>query len=397
MDPSISYRPSTSWNSSGIVCSSCNNPPTILAAQNTYHKGVHAELPDDDDKGGGNDDAPPAQGHEVAKGGGKGDGGSGGGDGGGGGGGDKSNNIRALHLPRLDFDDVGFVDTPVTAEFQFTGTAIYIYCIQPLGLSTLPESLTFMNTTFSLDHKVSSTFVHQGSASNSGFASGVNVFGKRDLSDGPHVVQISLGPNSVFILDYVVYTQNAPDPLPQSFSPKKKGTATFAAALSASLGVLGILCFGTAFSIYRRRLLAARRERNERVDPVPPMMIGPAPFVPRYFPGTVIPSVPPPYAPSDSSSRSSHDNLHAVSQPLLPPHDSRTYADNPPPLDDIAPPSFGVAIASPAATILSSNVSGDAFTAQELRPPNWDAIPSPESRRSTSRAASLFSGNDDRA
>ncbi|KAJ7318413.1 hypothetical protein DFH08DRAFT_1086622 [Mycena albidolilacea] len=468
-DPSIVYAPPDSWNSSAVVCSACNNPPALLASQQTYHKGAHvvildeddtappsspskppppspsignprtsdnpaskasttkspstsvpvhsstipnavsrppplpsppnesdndkgAEKPDDDDKDDDrdhDDDDKP----------------------------NKSHRGRRDRVPRADLDDTGFVDTPVFAQYNFTGTAVYIFCVQPLGMPMSPSLPSMMNISFSLDDVGQQPFVHQGSSSGSGFAYHVNVFAKQGLLDGLHVLKLNLAPNSMFILDYILVTQNVADtpsssiPIQsQSSTPSsadgtttKKGRDSFAGAVAGSLGVLGILCFGTAFSIYRRRRLAARRERLERgTAPPPAPMSGPAPFVPRYFPGTVVPSVPPPYAPSDTaSSVSSHTHtaeLAGVSVPLLATHPAQTYdadIDIAPPLDEIAPPSFGVAITTPAVTLLSSSD----IAMPPPRPPSWgtapDILSSPRIAPGSRAPSVLFSANED--
>ncbi|KAJ7145602.1 hypothetical protein C8R44DRAFT_896704 [Mycena epipterygia] len=458
-DPSIVYAPSSSWNSSQVVCLSCNNPPVVLASQHTYHKGAHVIPQDTDDaapasasapkpppsstpatnsgqgksppNNQGADNAastsapPPPQSSTPTSTSGKGKSPSNDPDAGDGGKGgkdhdndsDTDDNPNKRSHRRDDLDDPGFVDQPVFAQFNFTGTAVYIFCIQPLGLSTFPAPPTLMNVTFMLDDTPASTFIHQGSASASGFMPGVNAFTKTGLSDSPHVLKLNLAPNSVFILDSALITTNAPEsssassqitpqsdlsptPTPVSVQSQlssptssaaadgtttKKGRASFAGAVAGSLGVLGILCFGTAFSIYRRRRLAARRERLERGN-APPPMSGPAgSFIPRYFPGTVVSSTPPPYA--------------APSEPLLP---QRTYADIPPDAEELVPPPFGVAITTPAVTLLPMSSMGSTS-----RPPSWAAVPhmvalpasiAPTSRTaslsSPSRTASLFSADD---
>jgi hypothetical protein len=91
------------------------------------------------------------------------------------------------------------------------GTAVYVFCIQPLGVATSPQQPSLMNLTFSLDNVPASPFIHQGSSSASGFAAGVNVFFKQGLMDGPHTLRANLAPNSVFILDYVLVTRNVAD------------------------------------------------------------------------------------------------------------------------------------------------------------------------------------------
>src|SRR5688572_8353693 len=84
---------------------------------------------------------------------------------------------------------------------------------------------------------------------------------------------------------------------------RKHNIATFAGAVGGSVGVLGLFSLCLAISIIRRRHLAAKRERRERDHESlhtngsddSPNMSGPAPFVPRFFPDTVIPSEPPTY------------------------------------------------------------------------------------------------------
>ncbi|KAJ7500783.1 hypothetical protein B0H11DRAFT_2189203 [Mycena galericulata] len=428
-DPSIVYLPSTSWNSSQVVCSPCDYPPVLLALQQTFHRGAHILDPDADDspKSSASPSSATAAPSSQPSGGAAGE--------------DTDNdseskehgndsddpNKRSLHrrarLARLDADDPGFVDTPVFAQFNFTGTAVYVYCIQPLKLATAPAPPSLMNVSFSIDSIPQTPFTRQGSATGSGFASGVNVLAAEGLTDGPHALKLNLQPNSALLLDYIIVTQNAPNSAPplaaqtsvpspsvsalsQSAAPtsasdlggaSQKGTASFAGAVAGSLGVLGILCFGTGISILLRRKRAAKRERLERGNaPLPALLSGPASFIPRYFPGTVLHATPPTY----DASESSHDaaQLTAVSEPLLtsgteaPASPSRGYADIPPP--DDAPPSFGHAITTPAVTILSSSDIEN----PPPRPVSWGVAPHlvalPESS-GTTRPASLFTAEDE--
>ena len=147
--------------------------------------------------------------------------------------------------------------------------------------------------------------------------------------------------------------------------------------------MLAVLALSLAISIYRRRLRAARRDRHyrrsqNRSDPEfdgesfhtdgsedsPPMQ-GPAPFVPRYFPGTVVPAPPPPYSPPDATTALlSSTSPVPWAPPRIPaPGEDTSYADRPPPtppplpedgMDDyFAPPSFPTAISSPIPAILA--------------------------------------------
>lgn len=195
---------------------------------------------------------------------------------------------------------------------------------------------------------------------------------------------------------------------PRADSGKSHNVATFAGAVGGSIGFLALLAVSLFISIYRRRTLAARRDRQSRrghdqhrvgdanydaesfhtdaSEDGPPMQ-GPAPFVPRYFPGTIIPAAPPPYVAGGSPTEAT-DSLLRSTSPILPStspapwsnhlngtaagRDGSTYADRPPPtpppiaLDDgeyfPPPPPFPIAIASPIPAILA-NLTSSPLTA----------------------------------
>lgn len=175
---------------------------------------------------------------------------------------------------------------------------------------------------------------------------------------------------------------------PRSASEQKAhNIATFAGAVGGSVGLLAVLSLSLAISIYRRRLRARRRDRHlrrtrNRSDPdfdgesfhtdgsedSPPMQ-GPAPFVPRYFPGTVVPAPPPPYSPPTEGTITLLSSPSPAPEWGLPsntpqPGEDRSYADRPPPspppmledgIDDFfaPPPTFMVAISSPIPAIVA--------------------------------------------
>ncbi|KAJ7222128.1 hypothetical protein GGX14DRAFT_428122 [Mycena pura] len=228
-----------------------------------------------------------------------------------------------------------------------------------------------MNVSFFIDDTFAHIFTHQGSSAHpsSLFASSVNVFSQTGLTDGPHTLELSLAPNSVFILDSIVVTQNPSSAAPEAWSAvssptggpsaggasapsqsDKKGRVSFAGVLAGVLGVLGTLCAGVAISLICRRRRAAARDRRER-EGMPPPPAQPMAFVPRYFPGTVVaPSTLPPYTPSDArSTMQEGEDLDGDGEEQTERTDPmRSYADIPPPLDELAPPAFGVAITLPA-------------------------------------------------
>lgn len=187
---------------------------------------------------------------------------------------------------------------------------------------------------------------------------------------------------------------------------KSHNVATFAGAVGGSVGLLAVLALSLAFSIYRRRLRARRRDRAYREtgrghdqsvnsfhtdasEDGPPMQ-GPAPFVPRYFPGTIITAAPPPYSPPASPSNEQTSGLLGAPVPSMlwssrrqggssGDSDSSSYADRPPPTPPVlpvpdmedgyfaAPPSFQIAIATPVPAILAG-LSGTTSTSPSPAP-----------------------------
>lgn len=133
--------------------------------------------------------------------------------------------------------------------------------------------------------------------------------------------------------------------------------------------MLAIISLGVAVSIIRRRRAAARRDRLADTESTAsddsPHMSGPTPFVPRFFPGTIIPTDPPPYLDSLASSSTHHlVSARAPIGPLVPLLSAprrNSYANvppasPPPPLDDmllVPPPPFPVAITAPSPIGLS--------------------------------------------
>lgn len=138
---------------------------------------------------------------------------------------------------------------------------------------------------------------------------------------------------------------------------KKHNVATFAAAVGGSVGVLGVFSLGLAISIIRRRRQAARRDRLESQSNASngsPRMFGPAPFIPRFFPDTIIPTDPPTYTVALATS-SDNPTLSASVGPRSGQTSAhRSYADippasPPPPLNDLMvppPPPFPVAVST---------------------------------------------------
>ncbi|KAF9468346.1 hypothetical protein BDZ94DRAFT_782002 [Collybia nuda] len=354
-DPTILYTPPESWRLSSVTCSTCLNPDTREALQGTFHDGTHLVPPPDDD-----------------------------GHGGGGGGGDlkilarwqKKRQPTFVSARRKGGPSETNTDVMVSALFNFTGSAVYLYCIQPLGIPGVGAAPTSMDLNFILDNNLVGNFSHQGSESASGYASHVNVFAQANLTEALHTLRVDVGLGSAFLFDYMIYTQvqdnhtndTTPDVPNQNVdsNTKKRNVATFAGAIGGSVGVLAVISLCLALSIIKRRRNYNQRERRARdrsslhtnaSDDSPPM-IGPAPFIPRFFPGTTVTSTysdPPSYVESMS---------------------------NPSPS---SPPSFDVAI---SAILPAGSRPPAAFDTQKSSDKNVtspDPVPSPSSPSSSSR------------
>ncbi|KAH8077387.1 hypothetical protein BXZ70DRAFT_911353 [Cristinia sonorae] len=456
----IAYVPAAAWRTSEAPCAGCMKPDQGIAYKQTWHVGTHV-LPtadSDDIKDPGADDvasnsASQSLGdhdHAVE--------GSGGGDGGRDetrDGPDHEGMFRrgsssAIASPRVlvqrhngdnpssvsrpGIVNARDVDVPVFAHVNFTGSAVYVYAIVPMP-PALENASMAVNLSFTLDSQPDGRFSHidtqiptsASTVTSGAYQPNVLVYARSGLPESFHSLRIDVDPDSVFLLDYVTYSQHdvlvkggnntgndssttldgqspvgTPDaksngPSANDTSPsapsKSHNLATFGGAVGGSVGLLAVLSLSLAFSIYRRRALARRRDRRLRemgehaqnfrdsfhtdASEDGPPMEGPAPFVPRYFPGTV-PVAPPPYLPpvSPDSAEVTTPLLTSVS-PVHTPLASTSwnvnrsgdvsYAERPPPTpppegeDDgfyAPPPSFSIAIASPVPAIFAqlSNV-----------------------------------------
>ncbi|TBU52584.1 hypothetical protein BD310DRAFT_831897 [Dichomitus squalens] len=489
---SIVYSPASAWHESSVPCSTCLAPSPSIAFQGTWHDGTHiipTEDTDDSPNNANNVVQPtPTPSNAPGGDGDVGDGKKGDTDDGkdgddvdakdkdGGGDSDKGKGKKGAddgkrrrrhdsagsHLlrrqnaandassnpfftPNFDSDDAGFVDNPVSAQLNFTGSAIYVYALIPLGLAQGNSTPTFMNLTFLLDSHPAGTYQHTGTASASGFLPSQPIFGQTGLAEAPHNLTIQIGPDSVLLLDYIVYTKEELGDGTDTTSAAAFSTSSSApgvqetgsGAVGGSVGLLAVLALSLAISIYRRRVRARRRDRRLRrarnhSDPnfdgesfhtdasedSPPMQ-GPTPFIPRYFPGTVIPTRPPPYSPSADVTTALLSSTTPAWSPVQSPSpgEDRSYADRPPPtppplsdedVDDFfAPPSFAAAISSPIPAILAGYspvpTSVPVSTSPVPRHTNgsgsrgvYATDPPPTRSRASSDAGSLHSGYSDR-
>ncbi|PIL26135.1 hypothetical protein GSI_11890 [Ganoderma sinense ZZ0214-1] len=239
---SIVYSPASSWHASSVPCSTCLAPISSIALQGTWHDGTHIiptvdadDLPNnavspsptpstatggDADKGKKGDDNDKKDGDDDDD------------DDGGKGKRDRSGRHRWRRRPRrshllprqdsssdassnpfftpnFDSDDAGFVDTPVSAQLSFTGSAVYVYALIPLGAAPANSTPTFMNLTFLLDSHPAGIYQHSGTASASGFLPSQPIFVQTGLPETPHNLTVQIGPDSVLLLDYILFTKTA--------------------------------------------------------------------------------------------------------------------------------------------------------------------------------------------
>lgn len=130
---SILYKPSGSWHSSAVPCSSCLNPAAFSPYDGTWHDGTHIVPTTDDDDTSSSASPTPSTHSAVltpppsttplptASATGDDNGGGGGSANQGKGQGRKRDSDNPFATAKLDSDDPGFVDMPVTAQFNFTG------------------------------------------------------------------------------------------------------------------------------------------------------------------------------------------------------------------------------------------------------------------------------------
>ena len=98
------------------------------------------------------------------------------------------------------------------ADRRHTGSAVYVFALIPLGDARVNSTPTFMNLTFEVDSHSAGTYQHPGTASEDGqFQSSTAVFSKTGLTEAPHTLTIEVGPDSVILLDRIIYTQETED------------------------------------------------------------------------------------------------------------------------------------------------------------------------------------------
>lgn len=94
---------------------------------------------------------------------------------------------------------------------------MYVYGLVPLFAAPANSTPTFVNLTFSLNSQADGQYSHVGtqaapvnsaSASPTAYQPNVLVYARSGLPEGFHSLRIDVGPDSVFLLDYIAYSQD---------------------------------------------------------------------------------------------------------------------------------------------------------------------------------------------
>lgn len=96
-----------------------------------------------------------------------------------------------------------------------------MFAVVPEFAAPANTTPTFMNLTYTLDSQPAGNYHHMGNASvpSATFTPSVVVFQKTGLQASPHSLTVSVGPDSVFLLDYIIYSQES------DFETSGNGTA----------------------------------------------------------------------------------------------------------------------------------------------------------------------------
>ncbi|EPS95479.1 hypothetical protein FOMPIDRAFT_1090759, partial [Fomitopsis schrenkii] len=95
----------------------------------------------------------------------------------------------------------------ISVALNFTGTAIWVYCIIPDTISTVQGVSTFVNISFELDDKPVEKYTHPPGATS--YEYNVTVYSHPKLDNTQHILKMSAvqGENSsVFLFDWAKYT-----------------------------------------------------------------------------------------------------------------------------------------------------------------------------------------------
>ncbi|KAJ6500739.1 hypothetical protein C8R45DRAFT_79801 [Mycena sanguinolenta] len=151
-------------------------------------------------------------------------------------------------------------EAPVSVSLQFTGTAVWVFCIAP---PITENVITSYNLSFTLDNGAHTGTFSYAPTSSSDFLFNVPVVSLPTLANTAHTLVIATDDSvdgSIFLFDYAVYT-SVEDDTPVEAS-KKPNTGTIAGCVFGGIFLLILVL----------ALLRCRKRRRSRKPPVLPVI-----------------------------------------------------------------------------------------------------------------------------
>ena len=87
------------------------------------------------------------------------------------------------------------------------GSAIYVFAILPQFSAPTNATPSRVNLTYTLDQQPAGSFTYAVDSPNPSYSPSSVVFQRTGLLDTPHSLTVNVGPDSVLLLDYIVYSQ----------------------------------------------------------------------------------------------------------------------------------------------------------------------------------------------
>lgn len=167
-------------------------------------------------------------------------------------------------------------DRPVTVNYTFKGTDLYVYGI--MSNVVMDNTVSNVNLILKIDDADVASFAFQPLDLNS-YQYNTSVFAVHDLSDESHRMSVVLQPNSQFSFDYLIYTTGGGNSLQtpvsnSSGSSPSNNTPVIAGAVAGGVVLLLILAAIAFFFMRRRRRIAVIKET---VPPTPAFIVNPYP------------------------------------------------------------------------------------------------------------------------
>lgn len=132
------------------------------------------------------------------------------------------------------------------------GSAIYVFAILPQFSAPTNGTPSRVNLTYTLDQQPAGAFTYAVDSPNPSYSPSSVVFQRTGLLDTPHSLTVNVGPDSVLLLDCIVYSQeNSDDSIGDSSStlPTVTGTVQISPSSAPSQCVNTACSSGPVFYI----------------------------------------------------------------------------------------------------------------------------------------------------